>query len=179
MRECAYDEGNGLVFLFRHQVAGIFGQGAGEGHHVLFAADGQVICYRIFDDLHQFHRCVGGPDTHFVQQLYCRRRSGKFKLRLNENERCVDSPIRPPNRLNVRGIRVCGFTSISTFLAVWMYTCSKPARFNGESNSINSDWWVMSGRHPAGSLLFRRMMLMWSSQLSNSNVFPTCEWHAS
>lgn len=87
----------------------------------------------------------------------------------------TDLPINPPNRLNVRGIRVCGFTSMSTFLAVWMYTCSKPARFNGESNSINSDWWVMSGRQPAGSLLFRRIMLMWSSQFSNSNVLPTCE----
>jgi hypothetical protein len=31
--------------------------------------------------------------------------------------------MRPLKRLNVRGIRTCGLTSISTFFVVWMYTC--------------------------------------------------------
>ena len=46
-------------------------------------------------------------------------------------------PINPLNLLNVRGILTCGFTSIRTPLAVWMYTCSRPALFSGESSSVS------------------------------------------
>lgn len=90
------------------------------------------------------------------------------------NNFIANVPINPPNRFNVRGIRVWGLISINTFLAVWMYTCSKPARFNGESNNINRDWCVISGRHVPGSRPFFRSMFMWSSQFNNSNKFPTC-----
>lgn len=43
----------------------------------------------------------------------------------------------PQNRLNVRGMRVCGDTSMRTPLAVWMYTCNKPALFSGESSKVS------------------------------------------
>lgn len=47
-----------------------------------------------------------------------------------------DPPIKPLNRLNVRGILTCGLTSIKTPFAVWMYTCNSPALFSGESSNV-------------------------------------------
>ena len=68
---------------------------------------------------------------------------------------CSSCTISPANRLNVRGILVAGFTSISTFCAVRMNTCSRPALLRGESNSISRHWWVISGRAEEKSRLFR------------------------
>eukprot|EP01139_Manchomonas_bermudensis_P009967 Amastigsp_a339768_1633.p2 type:complete len:136 gc:universal Amastigsp_a339768_1633:593-186(-) len=52
----------------------------------------------------------------------------------------------PEKRLNVRGSRVCGLTSMRTFLAVWMKIWSLPALLRGESRSIRRHWCVISGR---------------------------------
>ena len=68
---------------------------------------------------------------------------------------CSSCTISPANRLNVRGILVAGFTSISTFWAVLMKTCSRPALLRGESNSISRHWCVMSGRAEEKSRLLR------------------------
>ncbi len=82
-------------------------------------------------------------------------------------------PISPQNRLNVLGILTCGFTSIRTFLVVWMYTCSRPALFSGLSRSIMRLWWVMSGRAAEMSRPCFVSALLWSSQFKSSNFFPT------
>lgn len=50
----------------------------------------------------------------------------------------ADIPIRPEKRLNVRGMRVRGFTSMSTFFSVCMYTCRSPALLSGLSNKAKS-----------------------------------------
>lgn len=83
-------------------------------------------------------------------------------------------PINPANRLNVRGILVCGLTSISTFFSVRIYTCNNPALFNGLSISISRHWCVMSGRLLPGSRSFLFRIPAWSSQFSNSKLLPTC-----
>lgn len=52
--------------------------------------------------------------------------------------------MRPLNRLKVRGIRTLGLTSMSTPLAVWMYTCNRPDLFKGESSRVRRHWVVSS-----------------------------------
>lgn len=114
----------------------------------------------------------------------------------------ITVPMSPQNRGNVLGILVWGFTSISTFLWVWMYTCSKPALFSGLSINIRRHcrqdytfhkcqlnyviqskmtlqqdtksvtWWVMSGRAELKSRPCFFRIDLWSSQFSNSNFFP-------
>lgn len=67
---------------------------------------------------------------------------------------CKSCTIRPEKRLKVRGIRVCGFISISTFFWVRMYICSLPALFRGESIRDSRHWCVISGLKSAMFFLF-------------------------
>ena len=84
------------------------------------------------------------------------------------------SPMRPPNLLKVLGMRKWRFTSISTFLAVWMYTWSIPARFRGLSNNIMRHWWEMSGLADDTSRPCFTNGWPWSSLFISSNFFPIC-----
>lgn len=62
------------------------------------------------------------------------------KTKVRQKEKSQHPPISPLNRLNVLGMRTWGLTSMSVFFAVWMYTCSSPALFNGESSSVNKHY---------------------------------------
>ena len=86
------------------------------------------------DNLKQLFWPVYTPDRQLVQELHCARGTTEPRKILREGQEHV--PISPLNRLNVRGMRTCGLTSMSTPLAVWMYTCSSPALLSGESRSV-------------------------------------------
>lgn len=91
-----------------------------------------------------------------------------------------DLPIKPQKRGKVRGMRVCGITSISTFLLVSISTRRWPALFSGLSSRASSTWCTMSGRYDAGSRPCRLQMPWWSSQFSNSKprfVFTVSKEH--
>ena len=51
---------------------------------------------------------------------------------------CSSCTMRPQKRLNVRGMRVCGSISMSTFFFVSISTRSAPALLSGESSSASS-----------------------------------------
>ena len=58
--------------------------------------------------------------------------------------RCKSCTMRPAKRLKVRGIRTVGLTSMRTPFAVWMYICSFPALFNGESSNVRRHYGRLS-----------------------------------
>ena len=71
--------------------------------------------------------------------------SGPFDARTESF--CNNCTNKPQNRLNVRGILVCGLIFISTFFCVFTYTARTfPALFRGESSIARSAWWHISGR---------------------------------
>lgn len=72
----ANDHDNGLVVrcaalrAMWHQFTAIGNQFAREGHRILLAANGQMVCDRILDDAHQTARRIVGPYLKFMQQLH-------------------------------------------------------------------------------------------------------------
>lgn len=147
--------------------------------------------------VHQMHECSVCATTALQEQDS--DDPTRYSLSLSAS---ITVPMSPQNRGNVLGILVWGFTSISTFLWVWMYTCSKPALFSGLSINIRRHcrqdytfhkcqlnyviqskmtlqqdtksvtWWVMSGRAELKSRPCFFRIDLWSSQFSNSNFFP-------
>lgn len=67
MRERSNHNGDRLVSL--RQLCRFDEFLGGSGGSVLVAADGQVVRYRIPDDLHQLHWTVGRPDRELVEEL--------------------------------------------------------------------------------------------------------------
>lgn len=80
--------------------------------------------------------------------------------------------MRPLKRLNVRGMRTCGLTSIKTPLDVWIYTWRRPALLSGESRSVSRHWCVMSGRASAMSRPIFASTFWWSSQFRRAYFSP-------
>ena len=109
------------------------------------------------------HMCV-----HIYACVYMRNNTAHTCIHI------ISLPISPQNLSKVRGMRVCGLISMSTFFSVLMYTCSSPALLRGLSNSISRHWWVMSGRHWVTSRFALRPRFLCLSQVSSSNCLPTC-----
>ena len=119
----------------------------------------QVCLHGVPNHLQQRLGARRGPNAELVQQLDCtragtrltphatKRPPERYRHAVVSHQRAGwagpgrgrgeggHAPMRPANRLNVRGIRICGLTSISTCFAVWMYTWSSPALFSGLSSS--------------------------------------------
>ena len=76
--------------------------------------------------------------------------------------------MRPQKRLNVRGMRTCGFTAMRTPRSVRTNTRRSPALLSGLSSRMSMHWWRMSGRASAGSRPCLRRNPAWSSQLSST-----------